>query len=176
MVPATNCRIVRPREMRARKRPTKEAQATHHAQKNRVHRFIHSLAWSKAIVFNVRPGNEATKSPTFITTPSTSISVRPVTSTQPASDRASSTLSWDRNRMPLSTPVVAEMAAMTTAIVARAICAPRPTGTPKSSLSPMLRKTTPIPRLVATPNTVPRTAAVSTAWPRTPSIRRPKMG
>jgi hypothetical protein len=33
-VPATNCRIVRPREIRARNRPTKDAHAIHHAQKN----------------------------------------------------------------------------------------------------------------------------------------------
>ena len=36
IVPATNWRIVRPREMRARKRPTNEAQATHQAQKKSV--------------------------------------------------------------------------------------------------------------------------------------------
>ena len=33
-----------------------------------------------------------------------------------------------------------------------------------------------MPRLVATPKTVPSTAAVSTAWPSTPSIRLPKTG
>ncbi len=124
----------------------------------------------------VRPGNEATKSPTFITTPSSSSWVLPVTSTHPASDRASTTLSWDRKRMPLSTPVVAEIAAMVMASTARPICAASPTGTPKSSLRPMLRKTTPMPRLVATPKMVPSTAAVSTACPRTPSMRLPKIG
>ena len=35
-VPATNCRMVRPREIRARNSPTNEAHATHQAQKNSV--------------------------------------------------------------------------------------------------------------------------------------------
>ena len=175
-MPATNCRIVRPREMRARNSPTNDAQATHHAQKKSVHRFIHSLAWSKAMVSIVRPGNEATKSPTFITTPSSSSWVLPVTSTHAARVSARMTLSCERNRMPLSTPVVAEMAAIVIASTASPIWAPIPTGTPKSSLRPMLRKTTPMPRLVATPKMVPRTAAVSTAWPSAPSIRLPKIG
>ena len=78
--------------------------------------------------------------------------------------------------MPLSTPVVAEIAATVTASSARAACAPVPTGTPKMTLSPTLRKTTPMPRLVATPKIVPRTAAVSTAWPSGPLTRLPKTG
>ena len=78
--------------------------------------------------------------------------------------------------MPLSTPVVAETAAIATASTTRAICAPRPTGTPKSRFRPWLRKTTPMPRDVATPKMVPSTAAVSTVWPSAPSIRRPKIG
>ena len=42
IVPATNCRIVRPREMRARNRPTKAAQAIHQAQKKSVQKLIQS--------------------------------------------------------------------------------------------------------------------------------------
>ena len=45
-VPATNWRMVRPREMRARNRPTKDAQAIHQAQKNSVHQLIHWTGWS----------------------------------------------------------------------------------------------------------------------------------
>ena len=78
--------------------------------------------------------------------------------------------------MPLSTPVVAEIAAITTASTIRAICAPRPTGTPNRMFSPWLRNTTPMPRLVATPKIVPSTAAVSTVCPSAPSMRRPKIG
>ena len=44
--PNTNWRRVRPREMRARNRPTNGAQATHHAQKNRVQAPSHSLVSS----------------------------------------------------------------------------------------------------------------------------------
>src|SRR3712207_7911127 len=36
-VPAANCRIVRPREIRARNNPMKEAQAIHHAQRSEEH-------------------------------------------------------------------------------------------------------------------------------------------
>ena len=49
--------MVRPLEMRARKRPTKLAQAIHQAQKNSVQPAIHSSGWSKAIVSIVIPGN-----------------------------------------------------------------------------------------------------------------------
>ena len=42
IVPATNWRIVRPREIRARKSPTKAAQAIHQAQKNSVQKLIQS--------------------------------------------------------------------------------------------------------------------------------------
>jgi hypothetical protein len=76
----------------------------------------------------------------------------------------------------LSTPVVAETAAIVTARTASPIWAPVPTGTPKAWFSPTLRKTTPMPRLVATPKTVPSTAAVSTTWPSGPSTRLPKIG
>ena len=41
-VPTMNWRNVRPREIRARNRPTNGAHATHHAQKNSVHWLIHS--------------------------------------------------------------------------------------------------------------------------------------
>ena len=44
IVPATNCLMVRPREIRARNIPTKEAHATHHAQKNSVHAAFHAEA------------------------------------------------------------------------------------------------------------------------------------
>ena len=47
-VPATKVRIVRPREMRARNRPTNGPQAIHQAQKNRVQPFSHSVGRSKA--------------------------------------------------------------------------------------------------------------------------------
>ena len=60
MVPATNWRIVRPREMRARNSPTNEAQAIHQAQKNSVQRDIHSLASSNANVSSVRLGKVCT--------------------------------------------------------------------------------------------------------------------
>lgn len=46
MVPSTNCRMVRPREMRARNRPTNGAQAIHQAQKNSVQAFIQSVGRS----------------------------------------------------------------------------------------------------------------------------------
>ncbi|MCY1368190.1 hypothetical protein D9M69_551570 [compost metagenome] len=54
-VPTTNSRRVRPREIRARNRPTKGAQATHQAQKNRVQPFSQSTGRSKAKVFRVIP-------------------------------------------------------------------------------------------------------------------------
>ena len=55
IVPATNWRMVRPREIRARNSPTNEAQATHHAQKNSVHSDIHSdVPEEKAKVSMVR--------------------------------------------------------------------------------------------------------------------------
>ncbi len=120
IVPSTNCRIVRPREIRARKRPTNDAQATHQAQKNSVQSCIHSWVSVKAKVSIVLAGKVRTKSPTFITTALSRNDVRPVTSTQPASARARITLSWDRSRMPLSTPVVADTAATVTARTASA--------------------------------------------------------
>ena len=55
-VPATNCRIVRPREIRARNSPTNEAQAIHHAQKNSVHALSHAVGCSNANVCMVSPG------------------------------------------------------------------------------------------------------------------------
>ena len=42
-VPLTNSRMVRPREIRAKNKPTNGDQATHHAQKNNVQLFIHSF-------------------------------------------------------------------------------------------------------------------------------------
>ena len=59
-VPATNCRMVRPREIRARNSPTNAAQAIHQAQKNSVHRLIQSPVSSKAKVCIVMPGNSRT--------------------------------------------------------------------------------------------------------------------
>ena len=47
--------MVRPREMRARNRPTNGDQATHHAQKKSVQLFIHSTGRSKAKLFSVMP-------------------------------------------------------------------------------------------------------------------------
>ena len=46
MVPTTNWRRVRPREIRARNSPTKGAHAIHHAQKNSVQALIHSCGAS----------------------------------------------------------------------------------------------------------------------------------
>ena len=46
--PATNSRMVRPREMRARNSPTKGVQAIHQPQKKMVHHIFHSLASSPA--------------------------------------------------------------------------------------------------------------------------------
>ena len=46
IVPATNWRMVRPREMRARNSPTKAAQAIHQAQKNNVQPLSHSTGRS----------------------------------------------------------------------------------------------------------------------------------
>ena len=117
IVPTTNWRIVRPREIRARNSPTNEAQAIHQAQKNRVHSDIHSVAWSKAKVSIVMPGNErdevADVHHDALEEERRSL---PVTSTRTrARPRARITLSWERNRMPLSTPVVAEIAAIVTA-------------------------------------------------------------
>ena len=54
-VPITNWRMVRPREIRARNRPTNGDHATHHAQKNSVQLFIHSTGRSKAKLFSVMP-------------------------------------------------------------------------------------------------------------------------
>ena len=118
-VPITNCPSVRPLEMRARNMPTKLAQATHHAQKNRVHRFIHSAGWSYAIVSSVMPGNMLMKSPTFMVAARSRNAVSPNTRTQPASTSASTTLSWLRMRMPLSTPDVADTIATRTATTTR---------------------------------------------------------
>ena len=47
--------MVRPREIRARNRPTNGDHATHHAQKNSVQLFIHSTGRSKAKLFSVMP-------------------------------------------------------------------------------------------------------------------------
>lgn len=44
-VPMTNCRIVRPLEIRAKKSPTKGDHATHQAQKNSVQLFINLLVY-----------------------------------------------------------------------------------------------------------------------------------
>lgn len=54
-VPTTNWRMVRPREMRARNRPTNGDHATHQAQKNSVQLFIHSTGRSKAKLLSVMP-------------------------------------------------------------------------------------------------------------------------
>lgn len=47
--------MVRPREMRARNRPTNGDHATHQAQKNSVQLFIHSTGRSKAKLLSVMP-------------------------------------------------------------------------------------------------------------------------
>lgn len=51
----TNCRIVRPLEIRAKKSPTKGDHATHQAQKKSVQLFIQSVGLSNAKLFNVMP-------------------------------------------------------------------------------------------------------------------------
>src|SRR5690625_5179511 len=102
-VPVTNCRIVRPREMRARKSPTKEAHATHHAQKNKVQSLIHVPVSSNAKVCMTMSGNMLTKSPTLSTKASRRNWVLPVISTHKVSPIARNTLSKERNLMPLST-------------------------------------------------------------------------
>ena len=47
-VPVTKARIVRPREIRARNRPTNGPQAIHQAQKNTVQALSQSCGGSKA--------------------------------------------------------------------------------------------------------------------------------
>ena len=74
--------MVRPREIRARNRPTKDAQAIHQAQKKSVHSASHSGLSSKANVSIVFAGNVRTKSPTFSTTALIMNDVLPVTAPQ----------------------------------------------------------------------------------------------
>ncbi len=124
----------------------------------------------------VREGKLVTKSPTFITMASSRKAVLPSTKTQAARPMAIRTLICESRRMPLSTPVVAEMVAMITAKAMSPICAALPSGMPNSRFRPKLSWTTPMPRLVATPKMVPSTAAVSTVWPKAPSMRLPKIG
>ncbi len=102
--------------------------------------------------------------------------MRPVTSTKTASRMASSTLSWEIRLMPLSTPLTAEIVAMTTAITINEIWTARPCGRPNTMSRPTFRLTTPMPRDVATPKIVPSTAAVSAACPIGPSTRLPMSG
>ena len=78
--------------------------------------------------------------------------------------------------MPLSTPDVHAAIVMTTATRTSAICRPRPCGSPKSQENPTLRRTTPIPIDVATPNTVPTSATMSMASPVAPRTRLPSSG
>ena len=122
------------------------------------------------------PGNIVTKSPMFITMERSRKVVLPVNSAQPARTTASATFSCERLRMPLSTPVVAEMVARTTARTTRAVWAPRPWGIPKRMFNPTLSITTPIPSDVATPKIVPITVAMSTECPMSPRTRLPKRG
>ena len=67
-----------------------------------------------------------TKSPTFMMIAFSKKSVRPVISTQPDSATANTTLSWERKRMPLLIPEVAEIVATKTASTTSAICAGSP--------------------------------------------------
>jgi hypothetical protein len=60
IVPATNCRMVRPREMRARNSPTKADQAIHQAQKNSVQNPIQSPVSENAKVCMLMSGNSRT--------------------------------------------------------------------------------------------------------------------
>ena len=78
--------------------------------------------------------------------------------------------------MPFSTPVTAESVAMPMASTTRPIWTGRPTESPKTTSSPTLRLTTPMPSEVATPKMVPRIAAVSAAVPMGPLMRLPKIG
>ena len=112
----------------------------------------------------------------FITIARRRNAVSPVTSTHTARKTASSTLSWDRTRMPRSMPVTAETVAAKTASRMSRVWAVRPCGMPNRMSRPTLSMTTPMPRVVATPKMVPSTVAMSTASPIGPLMRRPMRG
>ena len=135
-VPATNWRMVRPREMRARNSPTNDAQAIHQAQKKSVQALSHSSGRSKANVSSVSAGKELTKSPTFCTSPLSRNTVSPATRRKSASPIARITLSWLSSLMPRSTPVTADTVAMATARATSPTWAAVPSGIPKRKVSP----------------------------------------
>ncbi len=128
--------MVRPREMRARKRPTKGAQAIHHAQKNSVQAFIQSVGRSYANVSRVMDGKRLMTSPMFCTMPSSRKLVLPATSTNSIRATAMITLSSDSRRMPFSTPETTETVAITTDRAIRPICTERFSGMPNMKFNP----------------------------------------
>lgn len=85
-------------------------------------------------------------------------------------------LSSEIQRMPRSTPDVVAAIVRTTAPMTSAICSERPCCKPKISENPTLRRTTPMPIDVATPNTVPTRAMALMPSPREPRTRRPNNG
>ncbi|CPM32890.1 Uncharacterised protein [Bordetella pertussis] len=89
----------------------------------------------------------------------------PSTSTNSSSTTASSRLVSDRMRMPRSSPLATEIVASPQLMTMRMICVGMPTGTPNRWFRPLLICATPRPSDVATPNTVPMMAKMSTAWP-----------
>ncbi len=121
-------------------------------------------------------GNRLRTSPTFCTMASMRKLVRPANSTKSMSAMEQSTLSSDRRRIPFSTPVSTETAAMITDRAMRQACTARPSGIPNMKSKPKLSWATPMPSVVAMPKIVPRTAAMSTAWTMGPWMRLPKIG
>ncbi len=174
--PVTNWRMVRPREMRARNRPTNGAQAIHQAQKNRVQLFSQSSGRSKAKVSSAIDGKRESVSPMLVIIPSKRNEVLPATSTNTISAMHSSTFSSESRRMPFSTPVSTEIVAISTAMTIRMICHMVFSGMSNMKFSPKFSWATPMPSEVAMPKIVPSIAAMSTACPIQPWIRSPSSG
>ena len=87
-------------------------------------------------MFIIIPGKREKKSPMFWTRALSSWWVCPEKSTHSISVIASSTLSSERRRMPLSTPETVETIVMPTASAIRAICTAIEFGIPNRAESP----------------------------------------
>lgn len=111
----TLAEMVRPREIRARNKPTNGDHATHHAQK-KERPVIHPLnrtVEGKTVERHAHKAIHAVAQLTFSTSALSRNEVSPINSTNRINPSASATLSSDNTRMP-STPEVTEIVAMIT--------------------------------------------------------------
>ena len=84
---------------------------------------------------------------------------------------AVSMLNSDSRRTPLSTPDMAEAAAVTVTMMMMTAWVNFVVSMPKTWARPALACSTPMPRLVARPSSVQTTPKMSTLWPSQPSAR-----